>query len=216
MITGLAHESRNALQRTHACLELLILKVEQRPELLALVQDIQKAQDYLVHMYEEVRSYAAPMKLRREKLNLDEVLQETWAHLEAERKGRTATLVKEPCPSIRDFRADPLALNQVFRNILENSLSVCADPVILRAQWTEKLVSGQVYVEITFRDNGPGFPPTIRDKVFEPFFTTKTRGTGLGLAIAKRIVEAHGGRIEIGRSGHPGAEIVLTFLKETS
>ncbi len=216
MITGLAHESRNALQRTHACLELLILKVEQRPELLALVQDIQKAQDYLVHMYEEVRSYAAPMKLRREKLNLNEVLQETWAHLEAERKGRTATLVKEPCPSIRDFRADPLALNQVFRNILENSLSVCVDPVILQVQWTEKLISGQVYVEITFRDNGPGFAPAIKDKVFEPFFTTKTRGTGLGLAIAKRIVEAHGGRIEIGRSGHPGAEIVLTFLKETS
>ena len=68
MITGLAHESRNALQRTHACLELLMLKVEERPDLLALVQDIQKAQDFLVHLYDEVRSYAAPLKLRKGKI----------------------------------------------------------------------------------------------------------------------------------------------------
>jgi signal transduction histidine kinase len=47
--------------------------------------------------------------------------------------------------------------------------------------------------------------------LFEPFFTTKLRGTGLGLAICKRIVEAHGGRIEVGEETTPGAEIRITL-----
>jgi signal transduction histidine kinase len=214
MITGLAHESRNALQRTHACLELLTLKIEQRPDLLALVQDIQKAQDYLVHLYDEVRAYAAPLKLRKEKIDLSRLMQETWEHLEPERKGRAVTLESADGCAGLDFRGDPLALNQVFRNILENSLSICADPVRLQVHWTLKTFNGRQAAQISIRDNGPGFAERLHEKVFEPFFSTKIQGTGLGLAIAKRIVEAHGGTIQVGRNGHPGAEILLTFYQE--
>ncbi len=214
MSTGLAHESRNALQRTHACLELLTLKIEQRPDLLALVQDIQKAQDYLVHMYDEVRAYAAPLKLRKEKMDLGRLIQETWDHLEPERKGRAATLEAGVGCAALDFRGDPVALDQLFRNILENSLSVCADPVLLQVQWLRHSIEGRSQTEIAIRDNGPGFPAGLQEKVFEPFFSTKMQGTGLGLAIAKRIVEAHGGTIQIGSSGWPGAELLLTFFQE--
>jgi signal transduction histidine kinase len=216
MITGLAHESRNALQRTHACLELLTLKIEQRPDLLALVQDIQKAQDFLVHLYDEVRAYAAPLKLRKEKIDFGQLIQETWEHLEPERKGRAVTLESGVGCASLDFRGDPMALNQVFRNILENSLSMCADPVLLQVQWTLKSIKERQAAQVSIRDNGPGFAERLHEKVFEPFFSTKIQGTGLGLAIAKRIVEAHGGTIQIGRNGHAGAEILLTFYQEKS
>ncbi len=56
MVTGLAHESRNALQRSTACLEMRALEVEDRAEALDLVARIQKAQNHLHHLYEEVRS----------------------------------------------------------------------------------------------------------------------------------------------------------------
>jgi len=49
----------------------------------------------------------------------------------------------------------------------------------------------------TVRDHGPGVPAAERARIFEPFHTTKTRGTGLGLAVASRIVELHGGRIDV-------------------
>jgi signal transduction histidine kinase len=60
-------------------------------------------------------------------------------------------------------------------------------------------------------DNGPGIAPEQRAQVFEPFFTTKAKGTGLGMAIAKRIVEAHGGRIAVGDVRGPGAVFLITI-----
>ena len=65
MVTGLAHESRNALQRCQACLEMLALAVRDRPEALDLIDRLQKAQDHLHHLYEDVRGYAAPIKLEK-------------------------------------------------------------------------------------------------------------------------------------------------------
>jgi two-component system sensor kinase FixL len=64
-------------------------------------------------------------------------------------------------------------------------------------------------VRVVVRDNGPGLTREQRERLFEPFFTTKSRGTGLGMAICKRIVDAHGGRIEVGSTNGTGAEIVL-------
>ena len=60
-------------------------------------------------------------------------------------------------------------------------------------------------------DEGSGVPEEIRDQMFHPFFTTKTRGTGLGLATVRRIVEDHGGRVEIDTSVPKGAAFHIRF-----
>ena len=60
---------------------------------------------------------------------------------------------------------------------------------------TLEIVAG--HSRVTLRDAGPGIGPDVLDKIFTPFFTTKARGTGLGLPTAKRIIEAHGGRIAV-------------------
>jgi signal transduction histidine kinase len=64
-------------------------------------------------------------------------------------------------------------------------------------------------VELAVADSGPGVPPEMRAKIFEPFFTTRARGTGLGLAVARQIVEAHGGRIEVGERAGGGARFAV-------
>jgi signal transduction histidine kinase len=214
MMAGLAHESRNALQRSQACLEMLRLDVQDRPSALDLVGRIQNAQDHLHQLYEEVRDYAAPIRLKREDHDLQVIMRDTWDHLAVQREGRDARLELQMAGAEYRCRVDRFALEQVFRNILENSMSACEDPVRITASFRSAELAGQPACEVSLVDNGPGLPADARDKIFEPFFTTKTKGTGLGMAIARRIVEGHGGQISVGSSDHPGAEIVISLPRQ--
>jgi signal transduction histidine kinase len=63
-------------------------------------------------------------------------------------------------------------------------------------------------------DNGPGIPADIQDMVFQPFFSTKEEGTGLGLSIALRIVEEHGGRLDLRSREGEGAHFIITLPYE--
>jgi two-component system, LuxR family, sensor kinase FixL len=210
MVAGLAHESRNALQRGQACLEMLAFRLEDRPETLDLLSGIQDAQDDLSRLYEEVRCYAAPIRLELLDCRLSEVLREAWEQLAPARRGRDARLV-EGRPVDHVCQADRRRLVQVFRNVLDNALGASQGPARIEVAWSEVHLNGQPAVRIALRDHGSGLNPEQQSRLFEPFYTTKTQGTGLGMAIARRIVEAHGGSIEVGRNHGPGAEIVIVL-----
>ncbi|HET6879738.1 MAG TPA: ATP-binding protein [Pirellulales bacterium] len=214
MMAGLTHESRNALQRSKACLEMLALEVEDRPAALDLVQRIDKAQDHLQHLYEEVRTYAAPIKLKRESCDLRELWRETWSHVAQFSPEKKIELVEEIATDDLACRVDSFALGQVFRNILENAVSVSPAGGKIVVAASESDVDGRPALRIAFRDNGPGLNEEQRQRIFDPFYTTKTKGTGLGMAIAKRIVQSHGGLIEASDRTGPGAEIIVTLSRE--
>jgi hypothetical protein len=210
MMTGLAHESRNALQRSQACVELLAKRLRDQPEARDLLARIQLAQDHLHQLYEEVRSYAAPIKLDCRRQNIAEIWRQAWQHLSNARAGREAALIEE-LDGVEPFEAvDAFKLEQVFRNIFENSLAACHDPVVVKASLSQVVCLGNPALEIRIRDNGPGLDAEQAQRIFEPFFTTKTRGTGLGMAIARRNVEAHGGTLAVGPPGD-GAELIMTI-----
>jgi hypothetical protein len=211
VVTGLAHESRNALQRSQACLEMLALKVEDRPEALDLIARIQKAQDQLHLLYEDVRGYAAPIRLERRECDLAAIWREAWTQLESQRKSRQATLLEACVVPECWLTIDPFRMEQVFRNVLENALAACPDPVVITLSCTTTQIHETPALRVVFRDNGPGFSREDRQRLFEPFYTTKTKGTGLGMAISRRIIEAHGGRIAVGDASERGAEIAITL-----
>lgn len=213
VVAGLAHESRNALQRSQACLEMLRWKVEDRPDALDLIDRLQQAQDHLHHLYEDVRGYAAPIQLDRAACDLQDVWREAWAHLAPSRAGKSASLRERVGDVGLRLEADAFRLGQVFRNLFENALAACPPPVEVTLEAEEATLDGRPAVGLRIRDNGPGLTPEERQKAFDPFFTTKTKGTGLGLSIARRIVEAHGGRIGVGEGAGParGAEFVITL-----
>ena len=131
------------------------------------------------------------------------------------RQGREARLL-ESCAGV-DLRCaiDPFRMEQVFRNVLENALAACRDPVEVTVSAAADTLDGQPALRVAVRDNGPGLNAEQRKRIFEPFYTTKTKGTGLGMAIAKRIVEAHGGRIAVGPAAR-GAEILLLLPRGPS
>jgi hypothetical protein len=190
---------------------MLALKVRDRPEALDLIARVQQAQEHLHHLYEDVRGYAAPIRLERRDCDLSEIWREAWAHLKPQRAGRSTSLREVGAePDLRCL-VDPFRLGQVFHNILDNALSVCPDPVEIELRCARVELGGLPALQVTIKDNGPGFGPEDRQRVFEPFYTTKTKGTGLGMAIARRIIEAHGGRIAASEATPRGAEIVITL-----
>lgn len=218
MVTGLAHESGNALARSLSCLEMLTWEVEDKPEALDLIKKIQQAQNHLKQLYSEVRSYAGPIQLEREPWELSAVWRQTWEHLEVSRQQRDALLCEDVDGLDLTLSIDPFRLDQVFRNIFENALAACPDPVRITVRCRDAALDGKAAVCVSIRDNGPGLDERVRQRIFEPFFTTKARGTGLGMAIARRIVEAHGGKIAVGPARSvgegAGAELVVTLPRQ--
>lgn len=212
MVTGIAHESRNALQRIQSCTEMLELEIEGNDEALQLVRRSQEAQDNLLRLLDEVRGFVAPIHLERSPSCLDHVWREAWQLLETSRRGRDAALVEQTNGIDLEANIDRFRVVQLFRNLLENSLAACSDPVIIQINCRNVQFQGQPAIELRITDNGPGLTPEVRRSMFEPFFTTKTKGTGLGMAIASRIIDAHGGQIAVGDSS-AGAEFVITLLK---
>jgi len=110
---------------------------------------------------------------------------------------------------------DSERMRRVLVNLVGNALDAVeqSDVPVPRLQITsgENLAGTEVWLRI--RDNGSGIHPDVIDKIFNPFFTTKDKGTGLGLALSKKVVDAHGGSMEVESNSEAGTEFLLIFPK---
>jgi len=125
--------------------------------------------------------------------------------------------------------ADAALLEQALTNILANAADACngkgtvtvfvgtsrhfTDAVRLNRQ-VDMILPGhsgkeEEFVRIHIRDNGPGIPAELQDKIFVPFFTTKKTGTGIGLPLAQKIVHAHGGVLDMNSEVGKGTEFII-------
>jgi PAS domain S-box-containing protein len=213
--TGLAHESRNALQRIGASAEMLELELEGNVAALALVARIQQAQAHMHRLLDEVRNYAAPIVLDRSPCRITEVWREAWQLLTSQRQAKDAELQERIAATNLVINADRFRLVQVFRNLLENSLAASDGRTRIEIACEPTRLEGVAALCIRVRDHGPGLNAEQRQRLFEPFYTTRPTGTGLGTSIAQRLVEAHGGTIAVGNCPAPGTEIVVTLPRDT-
>lgn len=211
MMTGLAHESRNALQRARAALEMMELDLGDNSQLRGLSLRAVSAIDELQRLYEEVRSYAAPIQLERRAVDLEEAWRDAWSQVQSVHTDKKVTLTSHCEEVARRAHIDRYRIGQVFRNILENAIAVLPEKggtIDVSARLVTDYATSAIQIEI--HDNGPGMNAEQRARIFEPFYTTKTRGTGLGMAIVRRIMEAHGGTAAV-EAPEKGAKILLRF-----
>lgn len=215
LVTGISHESRNALQRIQMGLDNLSFELNDNESFPGAKEELNlvaKSTKDLVRLFEDLRSYAAPIKLSLTSSDLRSVWQKAWSSLQTERKGRQAELIDDTGDLDLTCRIDSFRIEQVFRNLMENALAACDDPVQLRIQCHAAELDGKPAVRVHLRDNGPGLSPEQQARIFEAFFTTKRKGTGLGMAIVHRIIDEHGATITAGNANPAGAEFVMTFL----
>ncbi|MEZ5941969.1 MAG: PAS domain S-box protein [Planctomycetaceae bacterium] len=211
MVTGLAHESRNALQRTLASLEMLEMDAGDAPDALVLIQRAKRAMSELQRLYDEVRNYAAPIKLDRSTFSLSQLLEETWELVRQVHDEQLVSFDVRIQPELDIIEADRDRLQQVFRNVIENALAVSPSEGLIRAASAKCELNGQPAVRVSVTDDGPGLSDEQLKRIFDPFYTTKTRGTGLGMAIAARIVTAHNGLLTADNHDSLGAEISISL-----
>jgi len=121
-------------------------------------------------------------------------------------------------PSLPPLSGDEEKITQVALNLVRNAVEAvrdARDPEVIFetsvAAVRLRQPSGRTrpLARIAILDNGPGVPESMLPRLFTPFATSKAQGTGLGLAVSRRIVEAHGGRIEVRNRAGRGAEAVL-------
>ncbi len=117
-----------------------------------------------------------------------------------------------------EMEGDPEKLRRVFINLIGNAADALTENGVERPRIElavgENLAGTEVWASV--RDNGPGIELERQEKIFTPFYTSRNNGTGLGLAITRKLVEAHGGGIELSSTPGKGTEFLVSFPKTQS
>jgi signal transduction histidine kinase len=214
MAGGLAHEIKNPLAGIKASMEVLsmdtALTEENRDVLLKGVEQIKRIEVLL----KALLNFARPPKPHFMPADINSVLDITIGlslrHPQFATKGSKAiTVVKEYDTRLPKTMADSQQLQQVFMNLLLNAADAMPDGGMITVQTSHCDSGRSLHVQIA--DTGSGIDEGVVDKIFKPFFTTKPQGTGLGLAITKRLIEQHGGSINVKNNHAKGVAFMITL-----
>jgi len=225
----LAHEIKNPLTPIQLSAERLQMKLENKltePDAAMLnkgTQTIVKQVAAMKRMVDDFREYAKTPPAVLEALDLNALIREV---LDLYINGDDSDIIHATlAPELPHVMGDTTQLRQIIHNLLSNAQDAIAErgpsatpPRIDIATETIRYRSAagsvNTAVSLSIIDNGPGFGPKILTRAFEPYVTSKPRGTGLGLAMVKKIIDEHGGRIDIqNRVEDSGAKIVILLLK---
>ena len=113
----------------------------------------------------------------------------------AEQRGTVAGATSALAAGLPPVAADPLLIEQVILNLLQNAAEAVQEAPQAGATIELRTARHGAGVQVSVIDGGGGVDPTAAERLFDPFFTTKPEGLGLGLGICRTIVEAHGGRL---------------------
>jgi signal transduction histidine kinase len=206
MAAGLAHEIRNPLGAIKGAAQLLMTAdgtvaapgAETAEFLQIIVEEANRLNNVVTRFLDYARA-ERPGREGADKVDLNNVLRKTVQLLQQDLPKNVELRVRtdDQLPLVA---GDPESLLQVFLNLGQNALQAMPDGGTLEVLTTRRRRSrlgyGQ-FCEVRFRDTGIGIPRDRLKKLFIPFYTTKQKGTGLGLAISHRIINQHGGTIEV-------------------
>ncbi len=194
----MAHEIRNPLGSIKGTVEILKDDFQPGERKYEFLEILVKESNRLNNFVEDFLRLAKPQTIRPGRCNISEQLTTIVTLVAAEAKSRNVRIEYEPV-KLPVIEGDEDKLRQAFLNIVLNSLQAApkGGTVIISATLEGKDGDKSHWINICFTDNGPGVTSEVRQQLFKPFFTTKAEGVGLGLVITKRIVEGHGGSVEL-------------------
>ena len=156
--------------------------------------------------------FARDEELRRRPLLLSEVV-ESAVHTFDDRATRANVVIHRDLALPGPVDGDAEKLRRVVINLVGNALDALEenDGGRIDVQVGENLAGTQVWLRVA--DDGPGIDHLTRERLFSPFHSSKAKGTGLGLPISRKLVDAHGGYIEVNSEPGQGSEFIVTLPK---
>lgn len=212
---GVAHELRNPLSAMDLNLHLLEEELRERaslPEQGARYLHVLNAECHrLSVILDNFMKFARPGSVGLHEVNISDLIEHIMALMQFEAEEREIRLeqaVDEPLPSVL---GDETAISQVLVNVVVNAFHAMPNGGLCRVAAEARQADDTRWLVVSVKDTGIGIKKEELARVFEPFYTTKSSGTGLGLAIAYRIMEDHGGTIQVSSTLGIGTTTVLTF-----
>ncbi len=214
-VSKVSHDLRNMLSSAQLISDRLAMLQDPTVQRFApkLIASLDRAIEFLTQTLKFGRAQELPPA--RERLVVKDIADEVIDSAIVQTSSRVVFYNNAPASVIAD--ADREQLGRVLTNLTRNAIQAleaaqaenpdAPDGSVTVRAWREGSV-----VTIEVKDNGPGVPERIRDKLFEPFQSAaRSGGTGLGLAIAAELVRAHGGEIRLHATGESGTSFIITF-----
>lgn len=205
LAASLAHEIKNPLAGISGAIQVLGAGLEEGHPHKEIIAEALRQIDRLDAAVKDLLVYARPKPPSTTRVDLNQLLERALILFRQEPAFRDVRMYCEGLNGEHEVTVDEAQIQQVLSNLMINAAHACerGGDVFCRISRLETCV------RIVIQDNGIGIPSDVLPRVFEPFFTTKSRGTGLGLPICRRIVEAHGGTIQITSEVGKGTRVVI-------
>lgn len=213
--SGLAHEIRSPLNAIRLNLDLLkedlaFVDEAKRAEFGGRVGMITREVEGLQKLLNEFLTYAKPPRMEMLPTDLNHLLLEMQQFLAPECERRHIQVATDFQKALYPVMLD---WNQFARGVIMNLLTNAMEQIGQHGSIVLHTRESPDYVEVSVEDNGGGVDKANEAKIFELFYSTKEHGTGLGLAIARRIVQEHGGEMELENHPGQGATFVIRLPK---
>jgi signal transduction histidine kinase len=209
---SLAHEIKNPLSVIHMNTDLLCEELEESPwpgqrRAIAKVDMIRQQCNRLENLLRDFLRFARMHDLEMTPGSLNDNIESVLRLYQAQAKKTGVRLVTYLDPNLPNIKLHSDSLQAALLNLVKNALEAMPDGGELLVQ--TYTVPGGVAMDII--DNGCGMDEITAMRMFEPFYSTKHEGSGLGLPTARKIIEAHGGRISVQSEVGRGTKFVLEF-----
>lgn len=193
LAASIAHELRNPLSSIKGAAQFLQKEYEEHSSLTEFLDIIIEEVNGLSRLTTEFLEYAKPMELDIASVDVNALVSKTLQFMSVPISEGGAIAIESLREDLPVVQADEKQLEQVLRNIILNALQAMPEGGTISVQTRAAAQA----VELCVSDTGVGIAEEKLDRIFVPFFTTKTKGTGLGLSVVQKIVENHGGYIEV-------------------
>jgi two-component system sensor histidine kinase PilS (NtrC family) len=210
MAAGMAHELRNPLAAISGSVQYLKGDLKPDGETLELMDIILRESDRLDQAIRDFLTFARPGTFSPQQVDLVRLIEDSTKLLRKSREFSVGHRIETSYPEsgVR-CEADPNRLKQVFWNLATNGLKSMPHGGTLSIQVSPDNARGQVV--ISFADDGIGMDGREKDRYFQPFDSSFAEGTGLGTAIVYRLIEEHGGKIQLDSAPQRGTRVRITI-----